>query len=159
MDGFYFYRKLLRNRAAHTSIFRQTNNKGADWLIADTPNEWLKSFIASNMNVFPGNTGLLECIELQKLVEQWIVQMQCPHFDSLCAFTVAPSCAYYLHGLSLSMQFQFQGSDGWGGESHIWTLLLIEHNTGPQGLPHWRFLNPWLFNAGCAWVIKQIIFN
>lgn len=100
------------------------------------------------------NKVIQECRE-SELVSQWEVQMWNTH----CVFIAVQLCVYYLYDLSLSMQFQFQFSGGWGGESHIWALLLIERSTGPQGLPRWRFLNPWLFNAGCAWVIKQIISN
>lgn len=113
---------------------------------------------SSDRNVIHGTSGLRECIERQRPVfSGWSRCHVCTL--TLCAFTVHQLCVYCRHGPSLSMSIQFQCSDGCGGESHIWALLLIEHSTGPRGLPRWRFLNPWLFNAGCAWVIKQIIFN
>lgn len=51
-----------------------------------------------NVGVISENTGLLECMELQKLVEQRLVQMQCLGIDSVfsqlfrCVFIIFVAC-------------------------------------------------------------------
>lgn len=64
-------------------------------------------FLRRNKNNF---TGLRELKELDLLMRgQCTVQRWHPHFDSLCFLQL---CVYYLNDLSLSMQLQFQCSDG-----------------------------------------------
>lgn len=82
------------------------------------------------------------------------------HTMTFCVRKAIRWCVCYrCCGSSLSMQLVLRCSDKWGGTGMSWALLLNECCAGPQGLSLWRFPNPWVFNSGCARVIKQIIFN